>query len=193
MPQTEHEAEIRLLGEQFGLPVRRHCVLHVDRATYEWWTEIKPRRRGEVVLLIRRRNGNFILHTKDFYPEGTERVPSGGIKKEESLLDAAYREAGEETGLQVVVERLLAVIHYEFHFGKQVIDFPSHLFLLREVGGDLKANDVDERICGFGEVPVEELNSVAERLEQLSPEWRDWGCFRSYPHRLAAELLCESG
>ena len=193
MTQTHREAEIIELAAQLGMPERRRRVLHIDRATYEWWTEIKPRRRGEVVLLIRRHNGKCILHSKDFYPAGTVRLPSGGIKKGESLLAAAYREAAEETGLQVVAERFLAVVHFEFCFDNQVIDFASYLFLLRETGGELKANDVHERICAFGELTLEELTSVAECLEQLPPEWRDWGCFRSYPHRLAVELLCESG
>lgn len=193
MTHTDREAEIEALGAQLGMPERRRCALHIDRETYEWWTHIKPLRRGEVVLLIRRQNGNCILHSKDFYPAGTVRLPSGGLKKSESLLDAAYREAAEETGLQVVVERFLAVVDFEFHFGNQVIDFASYLFLLSETGGELKTQDVDERICGFSEVPLEELSLVAECLERLPSEWRDWGCFRSYAHRLAAELLSEPG
>jgi NAD+ diphosphatase len=193
MKQAEREAEIEELGALLGTPERRRCVLHIDRATFEWWTEIKPRRRGEVVLLIRRRNGNCILHSKDFYPAGAVRLPSGGLKKGESLLDAANREAAEETGLEVVVERFLAVVDFEFHFNNQVIDFASYLFLLRETGGELESHDMDERICGFSEVGLEDLRFVAECLEQVPSEWRDWGCFRSYPHRLAAELLCGSG
>jgi len=192
MTHTDREAEIIELATQLGMPERRRCVLHVDRATYEWWTEIKPRRRGEVVLLIRRQNGNFVLHSKDFYPAGTVRVPSGGIKKGESLLAAAYREAAEETGLQVVAERFLAVVDFEFRFDEELLDFASYVFLLRETGGVLEVHDPHERICGFSEVPLEELASVAECLEQLPPEWYHWGCFRSYPHRLAVELLCES-
>jgi 8-oxo-dGTP pyrophosphatase MutT (NUDIX family) len=192
MAQTDREAEIMELSEQWGMPATRRCVLHVDQATYDWWTKVKPRRRSEVVLLIRRPNGSFILHTKDFYPAGTARVPSGGVKQGEPLLDAAYREATEETGLQVVVERFLAVILFEFYSNKHVIHFRSYLFLLRETGGELKVNDADERISGFGEVSLQELDTVAERLEQLPPEWHDWGRFRSYPHRLALELLAES-
>jgi 8-oxo-dGTP pyrophosphatase MutT (NUDIX family) len=191
MAQTNRGAEITELGERFGMPAARRCVLHVDQATYDWWTMVKPRRRSEVVLLVRRPSGQFVLHTKDFYPQGTARMPSGGVKRRESLLDAAYREATEETGLQVLVDRFLAVIDFEFHWNKQVIPFSSYLFLLRETGGELKVNDPCERISGFSEVSLPELESVAERLEQLPPEWHDWGRFRSYPHRLASELLAE--
>jgi len=192
MAETGREAEIRALSKSLGVPARRRRVLHADRATFEWWTEITPRRHGEVLLLIRRPSGNYILHSKDFYPPGTTRIPSGGIKKGEALLDAAYREAAEETGLEIAAERFLAVVHYEFHCGGELIEFDSYLFLLVETGGDLKASDADERICYFCDVPLEDLNAVADSLEQLPPAWRDWGCFRSYPHRLAVELLCEA-
>jgi len=150
---------------------------------------MQPRRHGEVVLFIYRTSGNLILHTKDFYPAGTLRVPSGGIKKREALVDAAQREALEETGLQVAVERFLAVIDFAFQHQEHSRHFCSYLFLLRETGGELRMRDVKERISAFVEIPPTELDSVADSLENMPSAWRDWGLFRAFPHRVAAELL----
>ena len=190
---SDREAEIVQLSTVHGQPVRQRCVLDVSQATYNWWSAVQPRRQhGEVVLFIRRHNGNLILHSKDFYPVGTLRVPSGGIKEDEPLLDAAHREALEETGLQVAVERFLAVVEFEFRCQKFSISFPSYLFLLRELGGELKAMDADEHIVAFAEVAPDNLTSVAQCLENVPQDWCDWGQFRAFPHRLAAELLAKS-
>lgn len=183
------EAEIAELSKLYGEPVHRQYVLGVSRETYEWWSKAERKREGEVVLFIRRINGKLILHSKDFYPAGTLRVPSGGIKKGESLLNAARREAFEETGLPVAVERFLAIVEFEFRFQALSLPFPSYLFLLRELGGELKAKDTDERISAFVEVPLSELVAVAQRLENMPPAWRDWGRYRAFPHRLAAAII----
>ncbi len=187
------EAEIAELSVLYGAPAHRQCVLKVSHATWEWWTRIQPRRRGEVVLFIYRTSGHLILHTKDFYPAGTLRVPSGGIKKQEALAHAARREALEETGLEVAIERFLAVIDFAFQYQDRSLHFRSYLFLLRETGGELKAKDERERISAFVEILPIELTSVAERLENMPPAWRDWGRFRALPHRVAAELLPDFG
>ncbi len=190
MPRIDREAEIGQLATVYGAPMRQHCALEVDKATHDYWAREHNRRKyGEVVLFIQRPNGNLILHTKSFYPAGTFRVPSGGIRKGESLLDAVRRESGEETGLRVVVQRFLAVVEFEFHWQGRTLSLPSHLFLAREVGGQLQARDAHENITGFSEVTPAELESVAQRLENVPADWRDWGRFRAVPHRLAAALL----
>lgn len=187
------EAEIARLSTCYGAPVRRQCVLQVGQEAYQWWSRVKRKRQGEVVLFIRRINGNLILHTKDFYPEGTLRVPSGGIKRKEPLLEAARRETFEETGLQVAIERFLAIVESEFCFQENSLLYSSYLFLLRELAGELRVMDTHERISAFVEVPPTELAAVARRLENMPPAWADWGRHRAFPHRLAAELLQASG
>nr|MBC7244357.1 NUDIX hydrolase [Chloroflexota bacterium] len=190
MSAADRKLEIAQLSVLYGSPARRRFVLNVSEATVQWWTSVKPRRQdGEVVLFIRRRNGNMILHIKDFYPAGALRVPSGGIQAGESLSSAVYREALEETGLETNIERFLAVIEFEFHCQGLVIPFSSYLFLLHETGGQLQVMDKDERIAAFVEAPFSDLLSIAERLENVPPDWHDWGQFRALPHRVAAELL----
>jgi len=177
----------------YGVPVRRRYELSVSRESFRRWSAPERRKgQGEVVLFVLRNDGNLILHTKDFYPPGAFRVPTGGILEHEPLLKAALREALEETGLTVAVERFLAIAEFEFRCEGKSIRTPSYLFLLREVGGQLKAQDLAERIAGFTEVAPSALLNVAGNLERLPPDWRDWGLYRAIPHRLAAEVLCDS-
>lgn len=191
MGKIDREAEIAELEAQYGTPLRERCALDVSQASHEWWSTTKARRRdGEVVLFIQRRNGNLILHTKDFYPGHVMRAPSGGIKPGEAVTAAVHREALEETGLQVAIERFLALVEFEFHSRGQVVHYPSYSFLLREVEGELEPLDPHERIAGFSEVPFSALPAVAEELEAVPATWQDWGQFRAIPHRLAGGLLC---
>ena len=189
MPSNSRKTEIAQLGTAYGAPVRRKCVLEVSQEGYEWWNRATHKRHGEVVMFIRCKNGKLILHTKEFYPAGALRVPSGTLNENEPLLDAVYREALEETSLEVTIERFLAIVEFEFRFQGRSHAFSSYLFLLHELGGELKPMDVNERISGFAEVAPADLPSVAECLENLPPYRRDWGRFRAFPHRLAAELL----
>lgn len=184
------QTELETLAAAYGTPVRRSVALDVGENNLSWWSTIKARRRdGEVVLFIRRPSGNLILHSKDFYPAGVFRVPSGGIKRGEPVLDAVCREVREETGLEVAVEQFLAFVEFEFHHAGDVVLYPSYAFLLRESAGELRVMDLQERISAFREAPFTALAAVARDLERVPPDWQTWGEFRALPHRLVAELL----
>lgn len=184
------EAELASIQAEYGTPQRTSVEIVVGAAGSRWWNVEKTRRRdGEVVLFVRRLDGSLLLHTKDFYPPGALRVPSGGIKPGEPVLAALWRELAEETGLQVEIEQLVAVVEFTIRIGEISMAYPSYCFLLREVSGELKTSDQDERISAFAQVPFEDLCRVAASLEGLSGEWREWGKFRAIPHRLVAEAM----
>lgn len=173
----------------FGQPAYRRIVREISADGYHWWTKAAHKRYGEVVLFVRRPNGKLLLHTKETYPEHTWRLPSGTLRKGESLLTGLQREAKEETGLDLAVERFLAVVEYEFRFRDSAIPFLSYCFLLQELGGQLQVQDPSEGISGFMEASVEDLLGVAVKLESLPGKRADWGQFRAYAHRLGHELL----
>src|SRR5712691_383316 len=72
----------------------------------------KPDRVGEVCMVVRRPSGNVLLAIKTFYPRGAHRLPTGGIRHGERILDALLRETTEETGLETAVRRFLAHVIY---------------------------------------------------------------------------------
>lgn len=188
---NSREAEIAQLERKYGAPLRRRYLLEVSEESYEYRRQ--STRRAKVVLFIRRTNGNLLLHTKDFYPKGVFRIPSGGIHRREALLDAVHRETFEETGLQVAVERFLAVVQFDFCWQERTVSLSSYLLLLRKVGGRLEVRDEHECITAFREAAPCGLESVASHLENLPPAWREWGEFRAIPHRLAATVLRQEG
>jgi len=140
-------------------------------------------RRAEVGMAIRRPSGGILLQTKAFYPAGTYRLPTGGIKDGEDVEHALLREVHEESNLDVEIERLVAVIDHAVLDGKA--PFRSYVFLLRETGGTLKVNDPDEQISGWDERDVAGLARAAHDLRNLEGTWRRWGQFRA----VALEVL----
>lgn len=181
--------EIEELTERYGPFERRQYVLRMGKEEFDYWREKAARdRRGEVVLVIQHPDGQVILHTKDFYPAGTYRLPSGGVRWGEAVLSAVHREAREETGLEVKVECLLGLIEYEFQCQERTMPFVSYVFLLQEAGGELTPQG-SEHITSFRLASPEELSDVAAALRDLKGDWKGWGRFRAIAHDLTAEAL----
>jgi len=193
--------------ERYGPPIERCFVQQVSEETFRYWESVRRKRNAEVVILLRRKNGRYLVHTKGFYPPGTYRLISGGIKPNEDLLDAVQRETHEETGLEVRIERFLGLLRYRFQWQAPDwiggvgglppnetiggLPFTSCLFAVAEQGGTLGLNDPGEAISGYREVSLQELGALAEQLEALPPEWNDWGRFRAMAHRFILEVLDE--
>ena len=188
----ETQLELTELARRYGAPAT------VDAVIDDGFDD--PIRRtdrfGEVCMVIRRPNGKLLLAIKTFYPRGAYRLPTGGIEHGERILDALVREAHEETGLQLVVDRFLARISYRNSVGAPPL-FHTFAFLLRETGGTLGAIDTSEQIEDWREVEQAELPAVADFLEHLASSgtrsiggsWSAWGRFRAVAHRAAYEAL----
>jgi ADP-ribose pyrophosphatase YjhB (NUDIX family) len=189
MSDLINRREIEALARQYGPIERRSYSLEVGRRNFEdWRRELVEKRRGEVVFVVKGPVG-LILHTKDFYPPGTYRLPSGGVRWGESVLSALHREAQEEMGLKVEVERFLGLLEYEFRCQGETMPFVSYVFLVREAGGELAPQDKEERILSFCQVPVAELAAVADSLRAMEEDWRDWGEFRAIAHDFVVEMM----
>lgn len=189
-------AELADLAERYGTP-----QLVSARIREAFFDPIKrPDRFGEVCMVVRRPSGKLLLTTKDFYPAGAYRLPTGGISHDEGIFDALIRETREETGLDVSVERFLAWIDYEgagIGPGDDRLAFHTFAFLLHERGGTLGSLDPHERILAYREIDAGELLAVAAHLEGLASElsadivgdWADWGGFRAVVHRAVHDAL----
>ena len=147
-------------------------------------------------MVVRRPNGKLITAIKTFYPAGAYRLLTGGIGHGEPIAAALLREVAEETGLEIVVRRFLAVIEYRLAL-LHPHPFATFAFLLDEVGGTLAARDAGERIGAFRELEVAELPALAKILahipdafdREIDGSWADWGRFRAIAHRVVYDLL----
>jgi 8-oxo-dGTP pyrophosphatase MutT (NUDIX family) len=210
MLTPEIETEIAVLAALYGEPQRVSAAL--SGAPFD--PLIMTDRFGEVCMVIRRPRGTLLTAIKTFYPQGAYRLLTGGVGHGEPIEAALMREVDEETGLEVVVRRFLAVIEYQLDRGWGMGDgdlpapiphppssipytFVTFVFLLDEVGGMLGPRDPSERIGSFREVEVAELPVLAATLEgigegfdpQIGGSWDDWGRFRAVVHHVVYDLL----
>jgi ADP-ribose pyrophosphatase YjhB (NUDIX family) len=185
--------ELESLAKQFGQPRRSSYSLRVSPATYAAWVQKTSQGpvacRGEVIMVIVRPNGNVLLHTKDFYPDGVYRLLSGRVLWQEDVEKTLRREVAEETSLDVSIQRFLGLIEYEFRCRGKSLPFVSYVFELRECGGSLCCLDQGEGITDFREAAISDLSQIAAHLERLESRWKDWGQFRAVAHHVVRELL----
>jgi 8-oxo-dGTP pyrophosphatase MutT (NUDIX family) len=198
-------AELAALVSNWGEFPRTHHELSVDHPFLSGPQQrlTSDRRRAEICYVMHRGNpaDGVLLHIKTIYPDGAFRLPTGGINQGDSVLDTLKREILEETGLKtgngvdrVQIERLLGVISYRFrHRDLGEIDFATYPFLVRMPNeAELDPQDPDEMIAGWRWLAPQELDSVADYLENVAdidPIWRDWGRYRAIIHRFVAGAI----
>jgi len=107
----------------------------------------RKERAHDLTLLIEgraEREGQFALIRKPSYPPGVFRPPSGGVEPGEAIEEGAAREAREETGLEVQLERYLLRVEARFTCAGAMAPWTSHVFLARATGGTLLPQDRKE-------------------------------------------------
>jgi ADP-ribose pyrophosphatase YjhB (NUDIX family) len=183
------EPQITSLSARYGTPTRATVPLREGSIS----PLTKPDRVGEVCMVVRRPNGLLLTARKHYYPPGIHRLLTGGINHGEPIEDALRRETYEETSLDTIVRRFLAVVEYSTP--PHTISFFTCAFLLDETGGTLQPQDDDEDIATFHEVAPTDLPTLADHLEAQTPatyhpeiqgNWNAWGHFRAAAHRVIA-------
>ncbi|MGD8626478.1 MAG: NUDIX hydrolase [Anaerolineae bacterium] len=183
-------AEEEVLSSRYGPTLRRDSLFALNEIAYDYWQMAISNRRAEVVLAVQRPGGELLFHRKESYPPGTYRLPSGGIGREETVLDALAREQWEELGQRLPPAAMPGLIHYRLCRDGTEIPFASYLFLLRPEGEVTPTvHDPNEAIAEFRWLGPAELPAVSGHLRGLVPAWRNWGRYRAIAHDLLAEFL----
>ena len=181
-------------------------------------------RWGEVVMVIRRSvDGLVWVMTKESFPshknsdkdsnenpcQNSRRLyslPTGGIRHNEPIETALWRELEEETGFEAQLKRFLAVIRYvpilasedPQDLRREIRGFVSYIFLLQEDTGDRPVLNCGEKILDFKTVSPAELLTIARQWRSLSgssDQFHDlvaWGMFRSLTHQTVGQILMEN-
>jgi 8-oxo-dGTP diphosphatase len=82
----------------------------------------------DVTIFIRHADAVALVHKPSDLP-GAFWAPGGGIEPGEALAEGARREAREETGLEVEIERYLLRLGAVFWAGERTRPWVSHVFL----------------------------------------------------------------
>jgi 8-oxo-dGTP pyrophosphatase MutT (NUDIX family) len=180
--------EILSLIEKCGPTHFYRFYLDISESYFQRWNNVlfmEKSRRGEIALCVKNDAEHILLHTKTLYPEGTFRIPTGGIHDNETVIDALVRELYEETGFSPLSFQQLALLLYVFRHDSKVIPFLSYIFKVNVSNGEPALQDENEEISGFMWIKSTQLVDVIANLQNLPEgQWHEWGLMRAAPHEI---------
>lgn len=141
------EEMIKKLERKYGEP--RHISMTFEITPPEFSMlqgSRKHARNHDVTLFIfkERDYREFAGIAKHMFPQGAYRAPSGAAHPGEDLEEGARREAMEETGLEIDIDRFIIHIHALFTCGPDSESWRSLIFTAFMSGGELSHIDEDE-------------------------------------------------
>jgi ADP-ribose pyrophosphatase YjhB (NUDIX family) len=185
-----HLTETRLaeLRSRYGEP-----------ATMEWRGEISerehalatydPARMHDVTLFILK-GERIALIRKPSYPPEIWRPPGGGVRADEEFDAGAEREALEETGLRIRLERYLVATAARFLYEPSDVPWRTHVFLATTDDEDVDPRDRREIAAARWGTLDELAGPIRTRLlETGTAFWR----YRAELHDVALRALGYAG
>jgi ADP-ribose pyrophosphatase YjhB (NUDIX family) len=138
-PELVEEIEAKL-----GKPQVLHLEHEIGEAELAFVRATQKHGRAHDITLFIFNDDRLALIRKPMFRRPIFRAPSGGLEPGESFEEGARREALEETGLDIELERYLLRIHVRFTGDDDYLDWTSHVFVARAVRGRLEAQDKTE-------------------------------------------------
>ena len=157
------DAILAPLRERYGEPIELEWNGEISErelalATYD------PSRTHDVTLFILDPDDRIALIRKPHFATGVWRPPGGGIKPGEDFVAGAEREALEETGLHVTLDRYLVASTALFVHEPHEVPWRTHVFSARTTDAVLAPHDAGE-IAGARWGTLDELaGPLRERL-----------------------------
>ena len=138
---------IASLKKSFGQPHEQSFDIKVTVKEHDFIQSTqKHGRMHDVTLYIKKENEYFVI-AKHFYPPDLYRAPSGGINPGEDFIVGAKREALEETGCEIRLSRFILLTNVNFYVEDEPdkrIEWHSYVFLADYISGDFKFTDKHE-------------------------------------------------
>src|SRR3954463_16031452 len=137
------EAVLAPLRERYGEP--RPLVWEGDVSADEFTLAGRsPDRRHDVTFFVFDARDRLALIQKPSYTSGVWRPPGGGVRPGERFETGVEREAKEELGIQIELERFLVSSEAIFRCADGVIDWRTHVFSARTDEQELDPIDTHE-------------------------------------------------
>jgi 8-oxo-dGTP pyrophosphatase MutT (NUDIX family) len=149
--------------KRFGIPRELSMSFPMNFSEFQDLKDsMKDGRNSDVTLFIFKDN-KIIVIAKPWYVKGLYRAPSGGLRPDEDLQLCAKREAYEETGAKIKLEKYILRIYVAFTSNKDNVNWTSHVFTAKYLSGDLKPVDTRE-IREVSLLSLDELAALKEKL-----------------------------
>lgn len=151
------QESIRKMEAKYGKPQEIEITQNIlDEEMRMLRSSQKNNRAHDVTFFIFNEEGQVVVTHKHINDPGVYRAPSGGIKPNEDFERAVLREALEETGLDIVLEKYLLRCKALFYTSQFQVPWTSHVFTSRHKNGTLQPIDTEEIACARY-VSLEEL------------------------------------
>lgn len=172
------------IRERYGEPVR--LIWEGEISDREWdVATYNPVRTHDVTLFIT--NGSRLaLIRKPHFEAGVWRTPGGGVKPGEDFDQAVLREALEETGLRIELERYLVVAEARFVRAPEALAWRTHVFHATTPDEQIVVQDTEEIAEARWGTTEELAGSIRARLLQTG---RGFWRYRVALHDAALEEL----
>jgi ADP-ribose pyrophosphatase len=135
---------IREIEERYGVPDEVRWQFEMLPREFDIVRRSQKHNRAHDVTLFIIEGEQIVVIKKPFYLPGVYRAPSGGVAPGEAFEAGALREAYEETGLEVALERYIVRALVKFTCAGEKIDWVSHVFSAHPTGGTLAPIDTHE-------------------------------------------------
>jgi ADP-ribose pyrophosphatase YjhB (NUDIX family) len=155
---------IREIEERYGVPDEVRWQFEMLPREFDTVRRSQKHNRAHDVTLFIIEDKQIVVIKKPFYPPGVYRAPSGGIAPGEAFEAGALREAYEETGLEVVLERYIIRAYVQFTCAGDQIDWVSHVFSAHQTGGTLAPIDTHEIVEARFATIAEMLGPMREAM-----------------------------
>jgi 8-oxo-dGTP pyrophosphatase MutT (NUDIX family) len=142
----DYAEELATLRARYGVPRRVDFEVEMLPDEFALVQQSQERgRRHDVTIFIQHQDKFVVIEKHAYARTGIVRAPSGGAHPSESLITAAQREANEETGFDVEIDRFVLEAHAILRSGNlPVVPWVSYVFLAHVIGGQLGAKDLKE-------------------------------------------------
>ncbi len=179
------EAVLAEVRRQYGEPSGLRVELEISRAERDLViSSSRGGRRHDVTFFVF--NGDRLaLIRKPHYEPGLWRPPGGGLKPGEDFVAGALREALEELGVAIELERYLVDVDAVFTHAGERIPWRTHVLSARTETGELVPRDAHEIAAARWGTTEELAGPIRERL--LATGRALWG----YRVRLHEAALAE--
>lgn len=178
-------AQLLEFESRYGSPRELHATYEMNPREFDGLLKSQKHGRSHDITFFIRKEKKWVVIAKHWYPQGLYRIPSGGIRPDETIEEGTLREANEETGGIISLKEYFLRIKVNFSNGSRDVDWISHLVLSDWEEGELVPIDTREiretRMADRDE--FEGFGRIMLKSESGGLHYREW------LHRQAFKIL----